>query len=152
MNSKNSGGFTVIEVLVASVIISVSLYGIVSGYTQFLGLVGQISNEKASYFSIANIRESIMASPEHYQFAPSETLGTELLEDGKLPWFATNQQLVAKTDCQASKSCDQYVFSVGYVLYPHPSGLARSLYTLHIRVVDKKQKTTNDFKYLVAIK
>lgn len=145
-------GFSVVEVLVAAVVTSVSMYAIISGYTQYMKLVGVLSTKKAEYFSIANIRESIMASPEHYQFAAGEGLAEPKLEPGALPWYSNSDALVSRATCEASNSCAQYGFKVGYVLYPHPSGVSRSLYTLHIRIYDQKNQFSTDFKYLVAIR
>ncbi len=149
---NNQSGTSIVEVLVAGAIVSITFYSMVTMFTSYGSLIGKIGGDKAQYFSVANFRESVLANPAQVQMAENEYEAEILLAPDQLPWFLNANLLVTRATCTVTSTCAQYNNRVGYVLYPHPSGAARNIYTLKIRMHDVKNNYSKDFEYLVAPK
>ncbi|PWU22416.1 MAG: hypothetical protein C5B49_00620 [Bdellovibrio sp.] len=146
----SQGGNSFVEILVASLIVTLVFYFLISAYVNDSKILSRLSDRKSQYFALANIRESIQSQPEIYQIVASEDEGDLLLTPEQLPWYGTKSALVSRDECMASSSCDTYQFRFGYVMYPHESRIARNLFTLKVRIYDVKEKASSDYQFLVA--
>lgn len=149
---RSNSGLSLVEVMVAAAVVTITFYGLVTIFTNYAKLIGKIGQGKSELLSVANFRESIMADPATFQMVANEYEGEARLQPDVLPWFVSNNLTVTRDQCMLNNTCDNYPNRMGYVIFPHESGVSRTLYTLKIRVYDSKNEVTKDFRYLVAPK
>lgn len=150
LNSES--GLSLVEVMVAAAVVTITFYGLITIFTNYAKVIGKIGQGKSELLSVANFRESIMADPATFQMVANEYEGEARLQPDVLPWMVSNTTSVTRDQCMLNNTCDRYPTRMGYVIFPHESGVSRTLYTLKIRVYDSKNDVTKDFRYLVAPK
>lgn len=147
---KNQKGFTLIEILIALVIGSITA-AVIASYISYLArLNAQMKLRRVSGEAIHSLAESIRFNLSLFQasFDNSITKEKEMLDPAKLPLAIQNHNLVQRSEC-AKVACQAYV---GYIIIP--SEIVRNLYQVKFLALstDEEGKWRQTFTYFITVK
>jgi type II secretory pathway pseudopilin PulG len=147
---KNSKGFTIVEILVTSVI-GVLTALVVAGYLSYLAKLNQeMKIRRISGNIVHSISESIRFNLSLFQvtFDNSKDKEDAMLLPANLPLGISNSTLIQRTEC-VKYGCQAYL---GYIIIP--SDIVRNLYEVKFLAVstDKEARWQTDYTYFITVK
>jgi prepilin-type N-terminal cleavage/methylation domain-containing protein len=150
MVKNNKRGFTIVEVLVTS-IIGVVTAGVIASYISFLAKMNhEMKIRRIAGNVVHSISESIRFNLSLFQVTFDNSVDKEnsILLPANLPLGISNSTLVQRSEC-AVVLCQAYL---GYIIVP--SDIVRNLYQVKFRVVsiDAEAKWKVEFTYFITVK
>lgn len=146
----NNKGFTLLEILIALVIGSITAACIASYITFLSRLHNQMKLRRASGDAIHAMAESIRFNLSLFQVSFDNSLSKEkeMLDPANLPLAVSKNTLVQRTEC-TKVPCQAYV---GYIIIP--SEIIRNVYEVKFLAVstDKEATWKTNFSYFITVK
>ena len=147
---KNQKGFTVIEILVALVVGSITVYATTSYLTFMAGLNERMKLRRVTGNTVHSYAESMRFNMSLYQVNFDNTVSREesLMDAANLPLGISKNNVVPRSEC-AKVGCQAHL---GYII--SPSIFIRNLYELKFRITSPDGKVSWDqsFNYYITNK
>ncbi|UYL08356.1 prepilin-type N-terminal cleavage/methylation domain-containing protein [Bdellovibrio sp. SKB1291214] len=138
MNLRNNRGYTMVEILAATVITAIVSYSTYS-YISYLARVSfQLKLSRVANDNVQAIVESIRFNLSLYQVSFNQSISKEeaVLKADALPWGLSKGEMIPRSDC-ATKGCQAYF---GYVIIP--SLFVKNLYQVDLKVATAAQNNS----------
>lgn len=147
----NNKGFTILEVLVTTVVGGITAYMVASYMTDLNKLHQQLKLRRLTGEAVHSIAESIRFNLSYYQvtFDNSVTKELEVLTPSKLPLGVSKGSVIQKSEC-ATRGCEAYM---GYLIIP--SEFVRNLYQVKFKIVSAKDMGVSwdkTYTYFITVK
>ncbi|MCM2280918.1 MAG: prepilin-type N-terminal cleavage/methylation domain-containing protein [Bdellovibrionaceae bacterium] len=140
-------GHTLVEVIVALVVLLIVIAASTQGLTQLRGVFGSLVTSRVRSQEVNNVIENLRNNITLYQinFDSSPDAREALLDPERLPLAWNNVGVFNVEECA---SCPG---RLGYVIQPYP--MLRGVYLVHVRLTHKSMGDTyQDHRFIVSTK